>query len=88
MFSHTKKEELEYENSDRQLFGSNNANIENNYLEKLSESELALWPFVPLTNFAKDAYKNDNIYTGKMFGDEAPEEMMSEDNEKKPEGLG
>ena len=88
MFSHTKKEELEFENSDRQLFGSNNTNFENNYLEKLSESELALWPLVPLTNFAKDAYKNDNIYMGKNFGDEAPEEMMSEDNEKKPEGLG
>lgn len=78
MYFHNKKDELEFENSDRQLFGSHPR--ENEFIEKIGELELApAWPFVPLMNFEKEAHKMDQIYNANKVGDNPPDEVESEE---------
>jgi len=88
MFFSNKKEELEFENSDRKIFG-NDSDFQQNYAEKMSESEIGVaWPFVPLMNFQKEAYKNDNIYLANKSGDDPPEDIASVDTLKEGQLFG
>lgn len=68
MFFKNTREELEYDSSGQKIYSSE----EEKFFKKVSESEMATlaWPLVPLMNFAKDAYKTDNIYLSNQGGDD------------------
>lgn len=57
-----KREELEYEISDRNLYEN---------AKELNHTEVTLaWPFVPLLGATKAEYKPDKVYPNYLTGDE------------------
>ena len=82
MYFQNKKAALEYEISDRKMMNTTDGDNAEKLIEKMNESSyLAGWPFIPLLNFEKEAYKNDEVYNTNKLGDD-PLELMRESTEK------
>ena len=74
-----KREELEYEASDHKLFNATHHTLEQNFIQKVNNSEISsVWPLIPLINFEKEAYKHDEVYLFNKQGDEPIDQNESQ----------